>query len=174
MFVNTKIVFPTGMKGYLTVKKQEMNMWFDILDMSLKPDSINTQQLAESTKYINKVLDKETELLNGDSKKVFLGGFSQGCLMTLHIAFSRLKSLGGAIGLSGGLLPNSPINVIPNTLLIHGSADAVINPMYAKLSYLRLLMKSTVKFVQLKDLTHSIDERVINEMAIFWRRYATL
>jgi predicted esterase len=47
-------------------------------------------------KIITGVVNEELSILNGNEKKLFLGGFSQGCAMTLLAAF-RLKIKWGGV-----------------------------------------------------------------------------
>lgn len=86
-----------------------MNSWYDIL--SLRGDSIKSvdelfdkysqSELKESIEIVSKVLDEEVKALNNDPKKVWVGGFSQGCALSLATMISYPRALGGLIGLSG-------------------------------------------------------------------------
>ena len=68
-----------------------MNSWYDIL--SLRGDHIQSlddlyskysqKELLESVKTVSDVIDEEVKELNGDVSKVWVGGFSQGCALTI-------------------------------------------------------------------------------------------
>ena len=50
-----------------------------------------------------KLVDEEAKLLGNDPSKVFIGGLSQGCMVSLatFLKYKGQKRLGGVIGLSG-------------------------------------------------------------------------
>lgn len=81
-----------------------MTSWYDIKSFDkdgLETDRISFLEVEDSYKIVKHHLDEEIKLLGGDSSKVFLGGFSQGCAMSLYSGLVYEKTLGGLIGLSG-------------------------------------------------------------------------
>jgi len=83
-----------------------MNSWYDITSFDktgLEVDRISLSEVEDSYKIVKGHLDSEIKILGGDSSKVFLGGFSQGCAMTLWTGINYDKTLGGLVGLSGYL-----------------------------------------------------------------------
>ncbi len=62
--------------------------------------------------------------------KLILFGFSQGCMMSLHIAPRRTPEIGGVVGFSGRLLVPERLAeetiAKPPILLVHGDADDVV------------------------------------------------
>jgi len=82
------------------------------------------EEVEESKTTIISIFEKERELLGGDWSKLFLAGFSQGCVMTYHVAFSLKKKLGGIIGYAGYLfdITEDALENL-NILVIHGAAD---------------------------------------------------
>lgn len=60
------------------------------------------------------LIEKEAELLKGETKKIFIGGFSEGATVSLaaFLKYKGEKPLGGVIGLSGfqGLDYNTSIH----------------------------------------------------------------
>ena len=50
---------------------------------------------------VSKLIEEEAKIL-GSTTKVFIGGHSQGCLMTLATFFKYPEQLGGAVGLHAG------------------------------------------------------------------------
>ena len=89
----------------------------------------------ESVDLVTKLVEKEIEKLDGKSENVFIGGFSQGCSLSLA-TFLTLKNhqLGGVVGLSGMLaLKVKDWNEIDLDLkrktpifLYHGESDPMI------------------------------------------------
>ena len=83
-----------------------MPAWFDIKQLGGldAKKSINYEQCRENAARITKVIDEEIELHKGDSKKVLLGGFSQGAAMALLCGLEYPKPLGGLLIFSGFFL----------------------------------------------------------------------
>ena len=78
---------------YVTVMKQEVPSWFDIKfrsEKSFKVDfdeAFSSKEVIESyEKVLKPIIDYEYEYLKekGKGGKVYVGGFSQGCGMSLH------------------------------------------------------------------------------------------
>ena len=66
-----------------------MNSWYDILSLrgdESKGSSVDEVQIEKSSQRILKVIDAEAQILNGgaDYTKIYLGGFSQGCCMSIY------------------------------------------------------------------------------------------
>ena len=57
-----------------------MPSWYDIMSFDYDPNkfekTISIPDIKKSSERLEKVLAEEIQILNGDSKKVFLGGFS--------------------------------------------------------------------------------------------------
>ena len=77
-----------------------MNSWFDITALG-ESLSVNEEQINASTSRVTQVLEEEAKALGDDYSKVFVGGFSQGSLMSLNIAILAPFRVGGVLGLSG-------------------------------------------------------------------------
>ena len=86
-----------------------MTSWFDIYSLDRKDsdtlkqirENVNQNHILKSVNIINKLLKKEVSVL-GSTEKVFIGGFSQGCALSLasFLLFEEGR-LGGVVGLSG-------------------------------------------------------------------------
>lgn len=65
-----------------------------------------------------------------ENKEVAFVGFSQGTMMSLHVALRLAASVAGVVGFSGALLGDTTlageIRARPPVLLIHGKADTVV------------------------------------------------
>ena len=96
----------------------------------------------ESVGIISKLIDNEVSKL-GDPKKVWVGGFSQGCALSLATMIHYPKALGGVIGLSGMNATQIDWSKVPEIeekrktpiFLYHGESDGVISQKIAKLTY---------------------------------------
>jgi phospholipase/carboxylesterase len=98
--------------------------------------------MMESVGIISKLIDSEVGKL-GDPKKVWVGGFSQGCALSLATMIYYPKALGGVIGLSGMNATQIDWVQVPEIedkrkipiFLYHGESDGVISQKIAKLTY---------------------------------------
>lgn len=106
---------------------------------------ISIDQVKESSKIIQDAVDSEAKFwASQDSKipptrRIFLGGFSQGCAMSLYYGLQCLKPLPGLIGFSGYLFESTQLKNLDQTkvLLYHGGMDQMIPLAIARLSYQR-------------------------------------
>lgn len=84
---STKVVLLTAPIRKVTINfGMESTSWFDFKNFEVTTENfhqaIGFDEVQESTKVIHAVLEEEIKIL-GDSKKVFIGGFSQGACMSL-------------------------------------------------------------------------------------------
>ena len=178
-----RVVLPTAPEQPVTLNDgYEMNSWFDIYPMRQRIevvrdlyDKYDQKSMMKSVELVTKLVDQEVERLDGKSEKVFIGGFSQGCALSLATFLMYPKRLGGVLGLSGMLA----LDVAEETLdleckkntpifLYHGEDDQMIDVNSAKLSY-SMLDKYGVKYSLKteKDLGHSISEKEIGLIGKF-------
>ena len=80
-------------------------------------------------------LDAELAKLDIDDSKLALVGFSQGCMMALHVGLRRARGPAAILGYSGALIGPDHLNeavardssgAAPPILLSHGDADEVV------------------------------------------------
>jgi phospholipase/carboxylesterase len=108
-----------------------MRAWYDILgfDGAAGEDDAG---LRRSMAQVHALLDREQER-GVPAGRIVLGGFSQGCAMTLLSALRYPKRLGGLIGMSGYLPLASTLaaerheaNADVPLFLAHGRSDPVV------------------------------------------------
>ena len=109
VFPHTKFVFPSGASRRCTAFGGKlMHVWFDITkitDRTIGEDQ-QVEGLVESTTYLCRVIKEEIailELLGQSKENVVIGGFSQGCAMSIWVLLSIGLKLGGFVGMSGWL-----------------------------------------------------------------------
>jgi phospholipase/carboxylesterase len=114
-----------------------------------------------------KLIQDEIELL-GDSKRIFLGGFSQGCSLALatYILYNQAP-LGGILGCSGlfctdvdwAKIDTKEKEKVP-VLLYHGKSDSLIDVEFAEKTYLKLRNAGvkTIEFIKEEGLDHTTSE----------------
>jgi len=112
-----------------------VNSWFDIYTFNNNSEeellyAINLNDIETNSLRIKEVMREEINVLGGESTKLFIGGFSQGCILSLYCGLTFEQTLGGIIGLSGFLLPNIEENEQSSKtsiFLFHGKEDELFN-----------------------------------------------
>lgn len=106
--------------------------WFPIPWIDGSSEEAAMQGMASAVDDLNAFLDQllESEGLTPD--RMILVGFSQGTMMSLHVAPRRAEELGGVVGFSGRLMEpellEDEVVSRPGILLIHGDQDDVVPP----------------------------------------------
>ena len=101
--------------------------WFDLIDRT--PDQVLSKSLVAEIK-LNKLIDEVK--LNNDipANKIIIGGFSQGCMISLQTGIKRKDKINSIIGYSGKIIDADHLskNLIsrPNIILMHGDKDQVV------------------------------------------------
>ncbi|ACL56835.1 alpha/beta hydrolase [Methylobacterium nodulans] len=122
-------------------------------------------------------LDAELAETGLDESRLALVGFSQGCMMALHVALRRKRRLAALVGLSGMLVieegkgPESlkpAIRSVPPVLLVHGDQDDVI-PVEALFLSADLLSGAEVpvEWHLSAGMGHGIDEGALHHAGLF-------
>ena len=98
------------------------------LDGSSEEDA--ARGMLASIADVNAMLDAELARFDLTPDRLILLGFSQGCMISLHVAPRRAAPVAGVIGISGRLLVPEALEAEavskPPVLLIHGDADDVV------------------------------------------------
>jgi len=112
----------------------------------------------------------------GDSSKVFIGGMSQGCAMSLA-TFLMYKEgrLGGVVGASGAQIAaidwsSVDIEMKRNTpiCLYHGSEDSILSTSAQKSYQIYLKDKGIdYSFIEEEGLDHDFSEQECNHITAF-------
>ena len=155
----------------------KMQSWYDIKASDGYLENfegvVSIEDIKKNTERVYAILREEIEILGGDSSRVAVGGFSQGCAMALYAGLGFEKTLGGIIGWSGYLIPmtkendtNSNIRI----LLSHGTLDEVIPIKLTDLSLEKLNWKKH-KLIMLREegMGHTINENVTKKTSEFIR-----
>ena len=87
-----------------------MTSWYDIKslgDVSSVPveqtrQMYSQEEIRDSVRIITEIINEEVKILGGAHDKVFIGGFSQGCAVSVAtFLLYQGGRLGGCVGLSG-------------------------------------------------------------------------
>jgi len=138
--------------------------WFDLTDRS--PDKILTG-MRNAADIATKFIDQQCAEHKVDKSNVILSGFSQGCMLALHIGLRMQPKVKAIIGFSGALvapeLLDGELKSKPPVCLIHGNADEVVphqslREAEAELKKHDVIIQATTR----PNLTHSIDGPGVN------------
>lgn len=104
--LSTKVIILNAPKMKVTVNfGMEMNSWYDVkgVGSDLK-DKYSREDVLKNAERVHNVMHQEIEEgLKGDAKKMWIGGFSQGGCMALHVGLAYPKTIGGIIACSCAL-----------------------------------------------------------------------
>ena len=101
--------------------------WFDLMDQT--PEQILSKSLVAEIK-LNKLIDEVKEKNNLSADQIVIGGFSQGCMISLQTGIKRKDKINSIIGYSGRIIDIEHLskNIVskPNVILMHGDIDQVV------------------------------------------------
>jgi len=132
--------------------------WFNLMNPDIKNVDL---ELESSVLQLTKFIDAKLKDLSLDYSKLFLVGFSQGTMMSLHYALTNPNKIAGVIGYSGkiydpSILENN-IKSRPPIFLMHGDDDNIV-PLEDMMEAKNFLTKNKVdlKTKIFKGCGHSI------------------
>ena len=101
--------------------------WFDLMDQT--PEQILSKSLVAEIK-LNKIIDEVKEKNSLSANQIVIGGFSQGCMISLQTGIKRKDKINSIIGYSGKIIDTEHLgkNIAsrPNIILMHGDMDQVV------------------------------------------------
>lgn len=101
--------------------------WFPLTDFS---DAERLAGARQAAPVLDAFIDRELEKAGLPDSALALVGFSQGCMMALHVGLRRKSAPAAILGYSGALaggdLLAGEMTCKPPVLLIHGDADGVV------------------------------------------------
>jgi phospholipase/carboxylesterase len=125
-------VFPRAPERPVTINGgQRMRAWYDIVgaDLVRREDEAG---LRESFAQVHALLDREVAR-GVPAARIVLGGFSQGCAVTLGAGLRYGQRLAGLVGMSGYLpladtttAERRDANALTPIFLAHGRSDGVV------------------------------------------------
>ena len=151
--------------------KSKNYSWFDIYDMPMDDFSdINLEDLKKSAKVLEKVVNNEVKLLNGDYGKIIVGGHSQGAAISLYQAYTTKEKYGGLFAFSGFLTPGD-ISDDKKTLPVYmgyGDKDNVITPSFINQTIEKIMDFPGFDLHIYKDHLHHICTNQTKDASIFF------
>ena len=101
--------------------------WFDLIEQN--SDQILSNSLVAEVK-LNKLINEVKEKNDLSSDRIVLGGFSQGCMISLQTGIKRKDKVNSIIGYSGKIIDTDHLskNLVSrqNIILMHGDKDQVV------------------------------------------------
>ena len=102
--------------------------WFDLMDQT--PEQVLAKSLVAENK-LNKLIDEVKKNNSLKANQIIIGGFSQGCMITLQTGLKRKDKVNSVIGYSGRIIDtehlSKNINSRPKIFLMHGDIDQVVS-----------------------------------------------
>lgn len=134
------------------------------------------QGVQKSSAVLNQMIDDVKAEFSLPASRIALVGFSQGAMMSLHVAPRLAEQLAGVVALSGALvgeehLPDE-IRSHPPVLLAHGQMDPVV-PYGAMLAAQAALQRNNISVTAVSRplMAHNVDDVTIGETATFLARH---
>jgi phospholipase/carboxylesterase len=101
--------------------------WFDLMNQS--QEQILAKSLVAEIK-LNKFIDEVMEKNNLSGNKIAIGGFSQGCMISLQTGLKRKNKINCILGYSGKIIDQEHLEKNmksrPAIILMHGDKDKVV------------------------------------------------
>jgi len=149
--------------------------WFSLQDRT--PTRIETGVRA-AAELLEDYIDDQLEEREINDDRLALIGFSQGCMMALHVGLRRPVAPAAILGYSGMLAApdklDAEITCRPPVLLVHGEADPIV-PFQMLASAQTGLERAGVEVetISRPGLGHGIDEEGIRHGAALLQRTLT-
>jgi phospholipase/carboxylesterase len=165
VFVSPHAPFPCDMAPY-------GRQWFSLQDRD--PDRLQAG-VAAAAPILDAFLDATLEAHRLDDSALALVGFSQGTMMSLHVAPRRARGPAAVVGFSGALVGaaalGAELRARPPVLLVHGDADPVVP--FAAMDQARAALVAAgieVATERRPGLAHSIDPQGLEKAGAFLAR----
>jgi phospholipase/carboxylesterase len=101
--------------------------WYDLMDQT--KDQVLVKSLVAENK-LNSLIDEVIKNNNLTNEKIAIGGFSQGCMISLQTGIKRKDKINSIIGYSGKIIDishlQSNLNSRPDIILMHGDKDEIV------------------------------------------------
>ncbi|TFH70320.1 carboxylesterase [Gammaproteobacteria bacterium LSUCC0112] len=172
--MSVRFIFPHAPSIPVTINGGYiMPAWYDILqaDVSRRLDEV---QLRRSAAAVHAFV-KQQQDAGIDSRRIVLGGFSQGGAVVLEAALSCPSQLAGMMSLSSYFPTADSVTVsdanraLP-VLVCHGSQDTVVNESLGKQSVESLVKLGFQPEYHRYPMPHSVCPQEINDISLWLQR----
>ncbi|KAJ9121048.1 hypothetical protein QFC24_005029 [Naganishia onofrii] len=179
-----RFVFPTAQTLPITLNSgYPMPAWFDIKDLSKLTNSIHDDEegMMRSVAAVESLIEKEVKERGIKEERIVIGGFSQGCVISILTALRTQRNIAGVVSLSGWLPLSHKIEELTHpsakNLAVfwgHGKEDGVVNYKCVNLPSVptgTAFAKPGLRFESYEGLTHSLGDKEIQDLSE-WLKYA--
>jgi phospholipase/carboxylesterase len=146
--------------------------WFSLRDWS---EASMLQGVRDAAPILNAFIDEQKAKYNLQDNQIALLGFSQGTMMSLHVALRRAEPLAGVVGFSGAMVApqnlEKELTAKTPICLIHGMVDPVVPFMAMGMAEAALKAANVPVETHARPmLPHSIDGEGISAAIVFLKR----
>ena len=134
--------------------------------------------IKQAAVILNDYIDEQLARFSLSEENLILLGFSQGAMMSMHVAPRRNNKIAGVVAFSGALIGGKtlPEEIIskPSMLLVHGDQDSVVS--YDSMNNsLNILKQNQIpaEGITCKGLDHSINMYGMNQAGSFMKQIIT-
>ncbi|KAK6537765.1 hypothetical protein TWF694_010674 [Orbilia ellipsospora] len=172
-FSRTAFIFPHAPTIPITCNGGlRMPGWYDIIDFGSLTANEDENGIKSSYQTLQGIITEQVRDHNISSRRIILGGFSQGAVMSLFTGLTSEMSLGGIVALSSYLpirnkLPNMITDANRKTPIFmgHGKVDPLIQHSWGSMSRdILLKQKCDVEWHEYDGLAHSADPGEIDDL----------
>lgn len=145
---------------------QPMRAWYDIYSLE-RGGPEDQAGIEKQSQALAELIEQQIER-GMTAERIFLAGFSQGGVMSLHLGLRYSPPLGGILALSGYLalaeqLPQSTSSS-PDIFMAHGLYDDVVRLDYAKHSRDRLMAAGYTLDWQSYPMAHNVSDQELIDL----------
>lgn len=165
----TLFVFPNAPIIEVTInQKMPMRAWYDITGENIF-QSTNQKQLAQSVLQVENLI--ASYIAKGYAPcEIILGGFSQGAVVSLAVAYRNRHAIGKVVAFAGYLLAKINTQIPPKKpkiLLTHGINDQVIPIKYGQQARDFFLEQDFTTYWKQYPIEHTVCPEQIAELEKF-------